>query len=219
MSIYLKGNLFIPAPHGQLEATYRPKNHEAERVALVLHPHPQFDGTMHNKVVFRTARALQASGYEPLRFNFRGVGQSSGVFDNGEGEMEDARIALEYLIADQPKAKEIIIAGFSFGSAVGIRVGCVDPRVNRLIAIGAPIKMYNRDFLLTCTKPKLFIHGEQDAIAPCSPIEELTSSLPPENKTQFVKIADAGHFFDEKLDELMRVIQEYVGNFQNEQSK
>ncbi|MBS1811741.1 MAG: alpha/beta fold hydrolase [Acidobacteria bacterium] len=207
---YPKGNFFIPAPHGQIEIIYRPANHESERAALVLHPHPLHGGTMHNKVVFRTARALNTSGYETLRFNFRGVGHSTGTFDEGAGEAEDARLALDYLLSKQPQAREVIVAGFSFGSAVGLRVGCGDNRVTKLIAIGAPVRMYDRSFLLSCTKPKLFIHGAQDEIAPLAPIEDLINSLPPENNCRLIKIEGAGHFFDDQLDELMQVVADFA---------
>lgn len=208
--MYPKGNFFIPAPHGQLEIIYRPENQLAEKAALVLHPHPQHGGTMHNKVVFRAARALQLAGYATLRFNFRGVGHSTGTFDNGAGEAEDARIALDYLLSKQPAAREVMVAGFSFGSAIGLRVGCGDPRVTRLIAIGAPVRMYDRALLLNCTKPKLFIHGVEDEIAPLSPIEDLIQSLPPANNTRLIKIEKAGHFFDHQLENMMRAITEFA---------
>jgi uncharacterized protein len=207
---YPKGNFFIPAPHGQLEAIYRPTNHLAERVALVLHPHPLHGGTMHNKVVFRAARALNAAGYETLRFNFRGVGYSTGTFDEGAGEAEDARLALDYLLSKQPQARTVIVAGFSFGSAIGLRIGCGDPRVTKLIAIGAPVRMYDRAFLLACTKPKLFIHGTADEVAPLAPMEDLITSLPAENNWQLAKIAGAGHFFDDQLEALMKVVTEFA---------
>lgn len=207
---YPKGNFFIPAPHGHLEVIYRPENHLAERVALVLHPHPLHGGTMHNKVVFRAARALQKAGYETLRFNFRGVGHSTGTFDNGAGEAEDARLALNYLLNKQPTAHETLIAGFSFGSAIGLRVGCADPRVKKLIAIGAPVRMHDRAVLLACHKPKLFIHGANDEIAPLAPIEELVNSLPPETDCRLVKIAGAGHFFDDQLEEMMAAVTEFA---------
>ena len=207
---YPKGNFFIPAPHGQLEIIYRPANHLSERAALVLHPHPLHGGTMHNKVVFRTARALNNAGYETLRFNFRGVGHSTGTFDAGAGEAEDTRLALEYLLSKQPQAREVIVAGFSFGSAVGLRVGCDDNRVTKLIAIGAPVKMYDYSFLPACTKPKLFIHGTADHIAPLAPLEELIATLPPENNCRFIRIAGASHFFDNQLAELMKVVTEFA---------
>src|SRR5262245_57021607 len=153
--MYPEGNLLIPAPHGRLEAIYRPKSDTAERVALVLHPHPLHGGTMHNKVVFRTAKALQESGFETLRFNFRGVGQSTSEFDGGRGECDDAQVALDFLLQSQPQAKETIVAGFSLGSIIGMKVGCADNRVDRLIAIGVPARLGSLDFLRECTKPKL----------------------------------------------------------------
>ena len=207
---YPKGNLLISAPHGELEALYRPTNPQAARVALVLHPHPQFGGTMHNKVVVRAARALQEAGFETLRFNFRGVGYSSGVYDEGRGETEDARTALDYLLTQQPHAREVLIAGFSFGSAVGMRLGCADQRVQRLIAIGAPARLHDIALLSFCAKPMLFVHGELDEVAPLAPLRELLAQLPPDSPHQLVTIAGAGHFFDDQLPELMRVIKDYV---------
>jgi alpha/beta superfamily hydrolase len=104
----------------------------------------------------------------------------------------------------------VIVAGFSFGSAIGLRIGCGDPRVTKLIAIGAPVRMYDRAFLLACAKPKLFIHGTADEIAPMAPIEDLVTSLPPENNCRMVKIEGAGHFFDDQLDALMKVVTEFA---------
>src|SRR5215470_4320315 len=106
--MYPAGNLFIPAPHGQLEAIYRPTHDRAERVALVLHPHPLYGGTMHNKVVYHTAKTLDDAGFATLRFNFRGVGASSGGHDHGRGEVDDARLALDFLLAAQPAAREVV---------------------------------------------------------------------------------------------------------------
>ncbi|MDX2029911.1 MAG: alpha/beta fold hydrolase [Blastocatellia bacterium] len=210
-TMYPAGNLFIPSPHGRLEAIYRPTRADAARVALVLHPHPLHGGTMHNKVVFRAAKALNECGFETLRFNFRGVGQSTGQHDDGEGECDDAQVALDYLLADQPGAREVIVAGFSFGSIVGLRLGCVDPRVDRLIAIGAPARLSNFDFLRQCTKPKLFIHGAEDDIAPFAPLEELLGRLPAEARPSLIRIDGAGHFFDDHAEQLMQAIKEYVG--------
>jgi alpha/beta superfamily hydrolase len=208
--MYPAGNLLIPAPHGHLEAIYRPRNEQATRVALVLHPHPLFGGTMHNKVVFRAAKALQESGYETLRFNFRGVGSSTGEYDEGRGELADSVVALNYLLENQPAAQEVIIAGFSFGSIIGLRVGCSDTRVQRLIAIGVPAKLGNLDFLRECSKPKLFIHGVEDQNAPLQPLEEFLSNLPENSNYQLVRIDGAGHFFDDQAAELIRAIKSFV---------
>ncbi len=165
---------------------------------------------MHNKVVFRAAKALNECGFETLRFNFRGVGQSTGEHDEGRGECGDAQVALNYLLESQPNAREVVIAGFSFGSIVGLRVGCSDERVDKLIAIGAPARMGNLDFLGDCAKPKLFIHGIEDDVAPLAPLEEFLATLPAESNFRIEKIAGAGHFFDNQAGELMQAIKSYL---------
>src|SRR5262245_31941892 len=137
--MYPAGNLFIEVSHGRLEAILKTPGEEVVRgVALVLHPHPLGGGTMHNKVVFRAAAALNEAGLVTLRINFRGVGQSSGTHDEGKGEREDARAGLEYLAQNYPE-REITLCGFSFGARVGLEVGMSDDRVTRLISIGTPV--------------------------------------------------------------------------------
>src|SRR3954465_7238879 len=141
--MYPAGNLFITAPHGRLEAILKEAREQPARgAALVLHPHPLGGGTMHNKVVFRAAAALNEAGLVTLRINFRGVGQSTGVHDEGQGERDDARAGLDYLSANYPD-QEITLCGFSFGARVGMEVGMDDDRVKRMIAIGAPVDKYD----------------------------------------------------------------------------
>src|ERR1041384_8593926 len=153
--MYPAGNLFIPVAHGQLEAILKdPRNDSPVGVALVLHPHPLGGGTMHNKVVFRAAAALNDAGLITLRINFRGVGQSTGVHDEGRGEREDVRAGLDYLAANYP-GQEITLCGFSFGARVGLEVGMADDRVARMIAIGAPVDKYDFTFLEESRKPIL----------------------------------------------------------------
>src|SRR3954452_18388076 len=150
--MYPVGNLFIPVSHGRLEAILKePRMAPARGVALVLHPHPMHGGTMHNKVVFRAASALNDAGLVSLRINFRGVGQSTGSHDEGRGETEDVRAGLDYLRAHYP-GLEITLAGFSFGSRVGLEVGIHDDSVRRLIGLGVPVSMYDCSFLLECRK-------------------------------------------------------------------
>src|SRR5947208_10462433 len=136
--MYPAGNLFIPVEHGRLEAILKePRAEPVTGVALVLHPHPLFGGTMHNKVVFRAAAALNDAGLITLRINFRGVGQSTGTHDEGRGEREDVRSGLDYL-AEHYADGEITLCGFSFGSRVGMEVGIMDDRVLQMISIGTP---------------------------------------------------------------------------------
>src|SRR5437660_12494440 len=160
--MYPAGNLFIPAPHGKLEAILKPPRIEPARgVALLLNPHPLFGGTMHNKVVFRAAAALNDAGFVSLRINFRGVGQSTGKHDEGRGERADVRAGLDYLAENYP-GLEITLCGFSFGARVGLEVGIADDRVARLISICTPVDKYDFSFLEHCRKPILFVQGELD---------------------------------------------------------
>src|SRR5260221_695737 len=206
--MYPAGNLFIPAPHGRLEAILKePRDGSRAGAALVLHPHPLFGGTMHNKVVFRAAAALNDAGLVALRLNFRGVGQSTGEHDEGRGERDDARAGLDYL-ADHYPGAEITLCGFSFGARVGLEVGMTDNRVTRLISIGTPVDKYDFDFLDQCRKPILFVQGDRDEFGSLARLRELVARITAPVKLKVIK--GAGHFFDDQLDELQQAITEWV---------
>jgi alpha/beta superfamily hydrolase len=217
--LYPVGNLFIPAPHGKLEAILKePRTATAggstvRGVALVLHPHPLHGGTMHNKVVFRAARALNEAGFVALRINFRGVGQTTGTHDYARGEQDDARLALDYLVEHYPNLP-LLLAGFSFGARVGLEVGIRDERVRALIGIGTPISIpergYDFSFLSECRKPVLFVHGERDEFGDIAKLRTLAAELPAEAHARVEVIAGAGHFFDDQLNEVSRVIKEWA---------
>ena len=209
--MYPAGNLFIPAPHGRLEAILKePREGAARGVALVLHPHPLGGGTMHNKVVFRAASALNDAGLVTLRLNFRGVGLSTGTHDEGRGELEDVRAGLDYLAGRYPQHQPLTLAGFSFGSRVGTEVGMGDARVARLISIGTPVDKYDFSFLEACRKPILFVHGERDEFGTPERVRALASRLPAEARAEVRVIEDAGHFFDDRLDEMKRAVTEWT---------
>ena len=208
--MYPAGNLFIPAPHGRLEAILKEPRGESRGLALVLHPHPLGGGTMHNKVVFRAAAALNDAGLITLRVNFRGVGQSSGTHDEGYGEQDDVRAGLDYLAEKYPE-QEITLCGFSFGARVGLEVGIADARVARLISIGTPVDKYDFSFLEQCRKPILFVHGEHDEYGDVNRLRESVERIAAHAPAELRVIKGAGHFFDNQLDELKRVITEWVG--------
>ena len=212
--MYPAGNLFIDAPHGRLEAILKEPRAEggagARGAALVLHPHPLHGGTMHNKVVFRTARALNDVGMVSLRVNFRGVGHSTGVHTGARGgEQEDARVALDYLVEKYPDLP-VTLAGFSFGARVGLEVGTYDERVRWLVGVGTPVSIEERDydfsFLRDCRKPLLLVHGERDEFGTVEDLRALARQVPPEARVRVEVIPGAGHFFDEQLEDLRRVI-------------
>ena len=208
--MYPAGNLFIPAPHGRLEAILKePRDGEARGVALVLHPHPLGGGTMHNKVVFRAAAALNEAGLVTLRVNFRGVGQSTGTHDEGYGEQDDVRAGLDYLAEEYP-GQVITLCGFSFGARVGLEVGIADERVVRLISVGTPVDKYDFSFLEQCRKPILFVHGEHDEYGDVNRLREIVERIAPHAQAELRVIKGAGHFFEDQLDELKRVIAEWV---------
>jgi alpha/beta superfamily hydrolase len=208
--MYPAGNLFIPVEHGRIEAILKePRELPAKGVALVLHPHPLGGGTMHNKVVFRAAAALNDAGLITLRINFRGVGQSTGTHDEGRGEREDVRAGLDYLTANYPD-QEITLCGFSFGARVGLEVGLTDQRVTRMIAIGAPVDKYDFSFLEQCRKPILFVHGERDEYGDVEKLRELVALLGQNTQADLRIIKNSGHFFDNQLDELKAAITDWM---------
>lgn len=161
---------------------------------------------MHNKVVFQTAKALHQLGATVLRFNFRGVGQSEGVHDGGHGEQDDVRAAIDYLATEFP-ARPILVAGFSFGSSVGLRVGCRDARVTKLIGLGLPVNNIDFSFLSACDKPKLLIEGGNDQFGARDRIEALFATLPEPKRLVIVEGAD--HFFVGKLDQVAAAIESW----------
>lgn len=196
----------LRSPAGKLEALLNAGRADAPYAALVCHPHPLGGGTMHNKVVYHTAKAFQAVGLPVLRFNFRGTGLSEGQHDHGRGEQDDVRAALDWL--ENEFHKPILFAGFSFGSFVGLRVCCGDARVRGLIGLGLPVhaegRDYHYDFLAHCTQPKLFISGTRDQYGPREKLQSVIDIAA--QPAEMVWIQEADHFFAGKLDDVRRAI-------------
>jgi len=205
--MYPKGNLFIPASHGRLEAILKEPKSERRGVGLVCHPHPLGGGTMHNKVVFRAAAGLVDAGLITLRFNFRGVGASTGVHSEIEGGVEDVRDALDWLTQEY-QGQDVTLAGFSFGARTGMQVGMIDDRVVRLISIGTPVDKYGDfEFLTANPKPILFIHGDKDEFGAIENVRHLVSQVP---NSELVVFENCGHFFDEHLNDLRDAVHEWT---------
>lgn len=196
-------SFFLDGPAGRLEAMLWTVP-SPDRVALVCHPHPLFGGTMHNKVVYQAAKALHRRGMAVLRFNFRGAGLSEGTHDKGRGEQDDVRAALDYLAREFP-SRPILLAGFSFGSVVGLKAGCADPRVEKLIGLGIPVNDSDLTYLRTCEKPKLIIQGGNDQFGSRANVESLFSTLPEPKRLVIVEGVD--HFFAGKLQEVGAAIE------------
>ena len=209
-------SLFLDGPAGRLEALLNAGVENATHAAVVCHPHPLFGGTLHNKVVFHTMKALNSFGFPVLRFNFRGTGLSQGEHDKGIGEVEDVPTALDWL--DSQFHLPIVFAGFSFGSAVGLRAACADQRVRAVIGVGTPVapvaadteepRVYTFEFLQDCHKPKLFVSGARDQFGPRAKLQAMVDSLP--DPKQLVIIEGADHFFEGRLRELREAIEKWL---------
>ena len=202
-------SLFLDGAAGRLEAIlWTPTRAGVPPLAaLVCHPHPLFGGTMHNKVVYNAAKTMDALGIPTLRFNFRGAGLSAGEHDNGRGEQGDVRTALDFLAAQFPGIP-LLLAGFSFGSVVGLRVGCRDARVVELFGIGLPVSSTEVSFLGDCRKPKLFVHGANDQFSERVKVEQVVGTLPGDNR--LVIVEDADHFFAGHIDEFNTAIEAWL---------
>lgn len=185
-SITLEGLLALPTPAAKIGA-------------VVCHPHPLYGGEMHNNVVTALVAGFQGAGIASLRFNFRGVGGSGGTHDQGNAEQDDVKAAVTYLLSRQTFAT-VVVAGYSFGSFVGLKAGAGDPRVHKLIGVALPVASRDASFLERVTKPKLIVCGTRDSHAPLDKINQLVARLP-EPKTLAV-INGADHFFQGLEDEI-----------------
>ena len=200
----------IPGAVGPLEALID-KPAGAPRAAVVFaHPLPIDGGTMHTKVVFQSAKALARIGCVVLRFNFRGVGRSAGAWDEGRGELDDFRAALDYMSAQYPDL-EVWAAGFSFGSWVAATVGATDDRVCAVILIAPPVNKYEFTEMKTSTKPTFVVHGESDELIPLKAVRQFYAAL--QDPKEFVEIDRANHLFDGQAGEVGDALEELLEDF------
>jgi alpha/beta superfamily hydrolase len=201
---------FIAGPAGKLESLLEePEQEEPRFAALVCHPHPLYGGTMHNKVVYRIARGLRKSGAVVLRFNFRGVNLSEGEHAHGAGEVEDARASLDFLRERYPELPWML-AGFSFGSRVALRLGCaLSPAPLRILAAGFPTKGQDNSYLSQCAVPKVFIQSTHDEHGPRRELEAQYSLFSEPKEIYWVEAQD--HFFAGALDAFEVAVLRYGG--------
>jgi alpha/beta superfamily hydrolase len=200
----------IPGPVGKLEALLDEPATTPRAAVVFAHPHPLYGGTMHTKVVYAGAKALQRIGCAVLRFNFRGVGTSAGTFDEGRGELDDFRAALNFM-AERYPGLELWTAGFSFGAWISLTAGASDGRVSVLLAIAPPTR-YDLSAVLTSDKPKFFIHGERDDIFPPKEIQQFYATA--REPKELVVIDAADHLFDGKVSEVADAIEDLLGDFE-----
>jgi len=181
------------------------------RAAVVLgHPHTEYGGTMHTKVVYQTAKALNRIGCAVLRINFRGAGASAGSFTGGPGEKDDFKAAVEFMHDRYPDAR-MWAAGMSFGAWIGLSVGAQDARISTLIGIALPIASYDWEAVRASSKPKFFIHGERDELSPLKDVREFYARAA--EPKELVVIDGADHLFDGKVSEVADAIEDLLGDW------
>ena len=204
--------VFIPGPAGRLEAKYFKSKKNTSPIALVLHPHPQYGGTMNNSVVAETFNTFMDNNFSVCRFNFRGVGKSDGEFDNGQGELADAAAALDWIERENFDNSHCWIAGFSFGALIAMQLLMRRPEINRFIAISPQPNTFDFSFLSPCPTSGIIIHGKNDELVPEENIFELTKRLSSQKgiKVDLKSIADANHFFSKNIDNLINSLNEYL---------
>ena len=204
--------VIFPGPEGRLEGRYHPQKMKDAPIAIILHPHPQFGGTMNNKVVYNLHYAFHNMGFTVLRFNFRGVGRSQGEYDQGIGELSDAASALDYLQALNPNAKNCWVAGFSFGAWIGMQLLMRRPEIQGFISVAPPANMYDFSFLAPCPSSGLIINGSGDRVVPPADIVNLSDKLKMQKGITITHqvVEGAGHFFDPGMEEMIDGVDTYV---------
>ena len=204
--------IFIPGPSGRIQAKYIKNNQQGAPIALVLQPHPQYGGTMNNRIVYETYNCFYNSGFSVIRINFRGVGKSDGIFDNGQGELSDAAAALDWLEKENPGYSQCWVSGFSFGSLICMQLIMRRPEVNKFIAISPQPNVYDFTFLAPCPISGLILYWQNDELVPEESILNLKKKLSMQKniKVKFDSIADANHFYKGKEKDLAYSIDQYI---------
>ena len=204
--------IFIPGPAGRLEAKYYKNPKFGSPVAIVLHPHPQYGGTMKNRIVQLMYNIFLENGFSVIKLNFRGVGKSDGVFDNGQGELSDAAAALDWLERENLDNSQCWVSGFSFGSLIAMQLLMRRPEINRFIAISPQPNVYDFSFLSPCPTSGLMAYGKKDELVPVEFIDELNKRLSSQKgiKVEFQSVVDANHFFSKTEKNLISTLEKYI---------
>ncbi len=204
--------IIFTGPAGRIEGRYQPSKTKNGPIAIILHPHPQFGGTMNNAITYQLFYMFAKRGFAVLRFNFRGVGRSQGEFDHGEGELSDAASALDWAQTVHPDARACWVAGFSFGAWIGMQLLMRRPEIEGFISIAPQANLYDFSFLAPCPSSGLIVHGDQDKVAPPKDVQTLVDKL----KTQKGIIVEqtimpgANHFFEGQVEPLIDICGAYV---------
>jgi hypothetical protein len=204
--------VFFNGPAGRIEGQYVRSPDPKAPIALVLHPHPLYGGTMNNKVVYNVYKTLFHNGFTVLRINFRGVGKSMGEYDNGLGEMTDAATALDWLQVNHPLSSANLIAGFSFGAWIAMQLIMRRPEITNFIAVSPPVNTYDFSFLSPCPISGLIAQGDKDSVVSEEAVHDLVQRLSKQKniKVDYRMIAGADHFFRDTTNLLNQEISDYL---------
>lgn len=199
-------------PAGRLEGRYSGAAEDNAPIALVLHPHPQYGGTMNNKVVYNVYQSFVQRGFAVLRFNFRGVGRSQGEYDGGTGELSDAAAALDWLQSFNANARACWIAGYSFGAWISMQLLMRRPEISGFISVSPPANMFDFTFLAPCPASGLIVHGSRDETVPEEDVANLANRLKQQRgiEIDYRKIAGASHFYEDKHERLIKEVGSYL---------
>lgn len=202
----------VNSASGKLEGIYKKSEQPNAPCVLLLHPHPLYGGNMHNKVVFLMEKAFLNNGFSTLRFNFRGVGNSDGVYGAGVEEIIDASTCCDWIQENEPTNSSFWVAGFSFGAYIAIQIMMRRIEVNRFVAIGSPANMFDMSFIYPCPTNGIFIHADKDTVAPIKEAEKIIKKAirTKDKEIDYKVIKNADHFFNQHQDELYTVLDNYI---------
>ena len=205
-------DVIFNGPAGRLEGRYFQNKSPRAPMAIFLHPHPQHGGTMDNKLVYLMYDAFRKLGFSTLRFNFRGVGRSQGSFDNGEGELSDAAAAMDWMQAQNPNSIGCCVAGFSFGSWIGMQLLMRRPDIDAFISLAPPANLYDFNFLAPCPSSGMIVQGLSDEIVKDTDVEKLVKKLSSQKgiSIDYRTVKGADHFFANHMDILRDHINDYI---------
>ena len=204
--------IFIPGPSGRIQAKYYKSKQQGAPVALVLQPHPQYGGTMNNRIVYETYNCFYKNNFSVIRINFRGVDKSDGIFDNGQGELSDAAAALDWIERENPGYSQCWVSGFSFGALICMQLIMRRPEVNKFVTISPQPNLYDFTFLSPCPISGIVLYGKNDELVELDSIVNLKNRLKMQKNidVKFESIQNANHFFKNKEKELSIFIDRYI---------
>ena len=208
--------IIFNGPEGRLEGRYHHSNTPNAPLALILHPNPEHGGTMNNKITYMMFQAMKQRGFSVLRFNFRGVGNSQGIFDRGEGELSDAASALDWMQDLNQSAPYVWVAGFSFGAWIGMQLLMRRPEIEGFISVAPPANMHDFSFLAPCPSSGLIIRGEKDNIIPQEPVDKMVEKLQMQKgiEIDYRTVSEANHFFHNTTDDLIANIHDHMNQYE-----